>query len=963
MAAPTSTRRDAHTSDASSESGSAGIVRDSAGRLNRSAYSGVNRPKCDGARIIHGEALLPLTAGTRLGPYDIVSPLGAGGMGEVYRALDPRLGRAVAIKLLPTTFADDPDRLRRFEREARAIGALNHPHICTVHDVGEHNGQRYLVMELLEGHTLAARLAHGPVPFDVVVAWAIQITEALEAAHAAGFVHRDLKPANIFITRRNEAKVLDFGLAKMTATAPATGFAAETIDPDNAGQTSAGTMLGTVAYVSPEQARGEQIGPSSDLFSFGVVLYEMTTGHSPFQGPTTAVTFDAILNKEPIPPERLNAALPIEMARIIRKALEKDSELRYQSAADVRADLKRLKRDIESAHSPLASRNGGPLARTGAMPSGPRSWFERRSVGLVLAMIGALLAAAGGFVAARRVASPSAPPPSTVSLDMLQIEQLTTSGTAIRAALSPEGKYVAYIQRDENEDTLWVRQVATASNVPIVAAEPDVTLSAVTVTPDGNYVDFVRGRLNLRDLWRVPFLGGPPTRILERVDSPTGWSADGQRVAFVRMRPDRGASSVLVADAALGQEHLLVERRLPSRFVSLNLVRQPSVAPAWSPDGSTLAVAGLRSTAEGSTAELVFIGTDTGKERVVTLGPSVGASTVVNGLVWITDQDLVLTRAAETGSPIQLWTLSYPEGSLTRLTNDLSNYAGVSLTAARDALVTSRIDRRVGVWVGTGDGRSGKEIVAPAPSSEFSYNIAWAGDRVLYTSSDGRGRSVTRIARNGADAEKIIDGGVFPSATSDGAVVIFTSSARKKSGVWRLDTRTGRTRQLVPGDAIWTAVTPDDQSAIYVTSRNGIQAPWIVPLEGGEARPLSTETASAMDVSPDGKKLSFSSAENTFVICELPECASPRVVRGFPGFRGGDRHWTPDSTAIAYWGAGSELWLQPIDGSPARQLTDLRDRRAIADFAWSRDGKYLAIARGVVTSDIVLFKGLQGAKP
>ena len=822
---------------------------------------------------------MPLTAGTRLGPYEIVSPLGAGGMGEVYRAQDPRLGRAVAVKLLPITFADDPDRLRRFEREARAIGALNHPHICTVHDVGEHNGQRYLVMELLEGHTLAARLAQGSPAIEVVTAWAIQMAEALDAAHAAGFVHRDLKPANIFITGRNEAKVLDFGLAKLTATAPATDFAAVTIDPDHAGQTSAGTLLGTVAYMSPEQARGEPVGPSSDLFSFGVVLYEMTTGHLPFTGPTTAVTFDAILNKEPTPPEELNAALPIEMARIIRKALEKDSELRYQSAGEIRADLKRLKRDTQSSHSASASRSSATLPRTGPMPPAHRGWFERRSVGLALAMIGIVLAAAGGFFAARRVGPSPGPTPSTVSLNTLHIEQLTTSGTAVRAALSPDGNYVTYIQRDENEDSLWVRQVATASNVPIVAAEPGVTLSAVTVTPDGTYVDFVRGRRNIRDLWRVPFLGGTATRILERVDSPTGWSADGQRVAFVRFHADFRASSVVVADADYDHEHALAERSLPARFVSLTLTGQPSVAPAWSPDGSILAVGGSHSGTDGSDgqlAQLVFVDTATGKERVVTLGASVGVSTVVNGLAWITDRLLVLTRAAETGSHIQLWTLSYPEGSLTRLTNDLSNYAGVSVTTARDALVTSRVDRRVGVWVGTADGRNGREIVAPAPSSApLSYSIAWAGDRVLYTSSDGRRRSVTRIARNGADAEKIIDGGIMPSATSDGAIVVFTSSAPNKSGLWRLDTRTGRTRQLVSGDAIWTAVTPDDQSAIYVSSRNGIQAPWIVPLEGGEARQLSTESASALDVSPDGKKLSFGSAENTFVVCDLPDLRKP----------------------------------------------------------------------------------------
>jgi serine/threonine protein kinase/TolB-like protein/tetratricopeptide (TPR) repeat protein len=299
---------------------------------------------------------MSIAPGTRLGPYELVSLLGSGGMGQVYRARDPRLGRNVAIKVLPPEFSSDPDRLRRFEREARAVAALNHPHICTIHDIGEHDNQRFLVMELLEGQTLAERLAMGAqsqraIPVGEALGIAIQITDALDAAHTSGIVHRDLKPANIFVTKRGQTKVLDFGLAKLArhghagAPAGATGLPTAL---DEAHLTSPGMALGTIAYMSPEQARGDETDARTDLFSFGGVLYEMATGRQAFAGRTTAVIFDEILNKAPLAPVRINPGVPPELERIITKALEKDEDLRYQSAADIRADLKRLKRDLES---------------------------------------------------------------------------------------------------------------------------------------------------------------------------------------------------------------------------------------------------------------------------------------------------------------------------------------------------------------------------------------------------------------------------------------------------------------------------------------------------------------------------------------------------------------------------------------------------------------------------------------
>jgi serine/threonine protein kinase len=941
--------------------------------------------------------------------YRVIEPLGSGGMGQVFRAEDIRLGRFVALKFLSGDLAHDPAALERFQREARAVSALNHPGICTLYDVGESNGRPFLVMELLEGQTLRERISGRPIPLSALLDFAIQISDALDTAHSRGIIHRDIKPANIFITPRGQVKILDFGLAKHAAKRQMIESFGATASLDasplsDAMLTSPGSAIGTVAYMSPEQARGEDLDARTDIFSLGSVLYEMTTGRAPFSGNTTAVIFDAILNRAPSPPSELNPETPLRLEEILGKSLEKDRDLRYQTSAELRADLKRLRRDTESARSAPAAgawststvRAAGSAGGSGSSPqqspavpprpvpatydsvpqaapssaagtSRPKS-HRNLIIGNAIAIL-LLIAAFAAWMMLHRHAE--APAPQSFQEGMT-ITQLTSSGDIGAASISPDGKWLAYVQDRNGQQSIWVRQVVTGSTAQVLPPS-ELNPDGLTFTRDGNYLYFNTRHTSepISHLQKMASLGGTPQLILDDIDSPISFSPDGSQIAFVRNSSTEQNSKLMVAAADGSGQHALSTLSGLSSF-SLN-------GPAWSPDGARIAVGAIEGQGSSYHWHIHLVDTKTG--AITHLGDDIWVNP--RQLAWLPDgSGLVFPSARKDSGALnsQLWFLSYPAGEPRRITNDLNLYTGAKITADGSALVTSQATLISRLWLAQSGAAAlpeseGKAITTGIGRADGYLGISWLPDgRILqsYYASGKIGLSITNLTDNSSRDLPLVKGiSEHPSACGPTGMFVYGEQGAEGSQIFRA-TPDGSSAVPVTKNGIDSepVCSPDGKWLVFRRQDNGDGELWRASMDGGEPTRLNIKGARFPAFSHDGKwiaagqrsrdlslKLAVFASDTGEVraVYDVPPGAGPA------GEGGPQLNWTSDDRGIAYVvtkDAVSNIWVQPINlanpdpHAAPRQLTHFNSD-LIFGFAWSQDAKQLALARGRYATDVV----------
>jgi serine/threonine protein kinase/Tol biopolymer transport system component len=895
----------------------------------------------------------------RITHFRIVGPLGAGGMGEVYLAQDTRLERSVALKILPPALVRSDERLRRFVAEAKSASSLNHPNIVTIYEIGrdrvkpargggdpavEAEPIHYISMELVAGDTLDTLIHSSRADLRALIGWLAQAAEGIAKAHASGIVHRDLKPGNIMVSKDGFAKVLDFGLAKLTERTQLSD-AERTSAPTEAAVTGAGTVMGTVGYMSPEQVQGRPVDHRSDIFSLGCILYEAATRARPFPADSDIEVMHRILKEKPRPVEELNPEAPGELRRVIRRCLAKAPDERFQSMKDVAIDLREMFEGWEtlSPSTPSGSTSGSiPVARGG----------DRRKLVVAAAVVIGLGVGLYALVHRGAPASPAAGNDLKVSVLMSRGDLAQTDRGA--AMLSADGRYLAYVIHKNDTGSLLIRQVRTGSDVVVIADNP-TPIRNIAFSHDGDFLYFTNRdpeSPNYSALFQVPSLGGTPRKLLFDVDSAPAFSPDGRRACFRRGFPQNGADTLQIAELDTGATKELVRIKDPEVIAT---------DPDWSPDGTTVLIA-VKSPTGGYKARLRAI--DVASGAVTTIPPDWMGVTSAR---FMPGGRAILATALENVGRPQIVRIGYPGGGAVRLTNDFDGYGDLSIAADGASVAAVRNVQVENLWTARlGKAWEAQPITFASGSAASVRGIApLPGDRVAFATADGDVVRLFSMKSDGSDRRPMNSSGIFILEASyvKQMGLVFSQVDREKDGkvvahLWRVDPDGGALAQLTrgAGEEVYAA-SPRGDAALFWQ--------WDEPkslfvLKAGGGPPVKITDRNQLPtprISPDGTRVLYATldqegdrARTNLHIAPLDGGADLMTFPLPP--RSIWHEWAPDSGGITYIdGAhGYDIMRQSIAGGTPQVLAHAAEG-IIEGYRFSPDGAWLAFGTRTGSTD------------
>ena len=866
-------------------------------------------------------------------------------MGVVYLAEHVVLGRKVAIKTVSSNYG-------RFLREARAASNLSHPHIATIHDYGKtDSGQPYIVMEYVEGKTLADLINQGTLTIAQSLRIVREVAEALSEAHRHNIIHRDIKPSNIAVDDRGIVKVLDFGMAKQIGLDPEEPDSSDSNSLNT--RTREGVLVGTPMYFSPEQARGLELDPRSDLFSLGLVLYECLCGKPAFSGATPMDVCARVIRDDPVPPSTINPAISTDVERVTLRALEKAKDKRYQSAIDLASDLQTLELTFSTAgRLSIDQTEILPKQETERTARSRKSWKRLAIPILAVLIIGVVIAWL--LLSGKKQSATQA-----------EQVRLGISGNVSEAALSPDGKVVAYINDENGKQSIWLRQLSTRTDRQLVYPA-DTKYKGLAFFPNGDYLSYLKTEGNSADLYQVSTFGGSSRKLTSRVDTPVSFSPDGMQFTFVRYLPEEHATTLLITDVSDARERPLATLKEPQLFSRGGFY---SSGPAWSPNGKLIAVPAY-SVSENTYREIILVNVADGSMNTITRG----RWNMIEKIVWLADGNGFLMNASATDSQLlQIWQVNLNGDEVQQVTKDPSHYVGLSATKDSEVVLTIKNERDSSVWVKTGESDPVKVL-----SNRYlgAMGIAWTADgRFVLASNNNGNYELWTMEADGANQHQLTfneRSNMEPAVSADGRYIVYVSFEGRHPHLWRINADGTDQKQLTKGgDEDLPRFTPDGKWVVYHSIDQAGYSIRKVSIDGGDPVTLVNDNSTQPDVSPDGKQVAClarrAGGANLEIIVRPIEGGPPALTFAlpstvdpeWPGLR-----WTPDGTELTYVSTVqgvSNVWSQPLSGGRPKPLTDFNENR-IFFFDWSRNERKLVLVRGNDTRDLILVRDFLNAK-